>query len=619
MLMVGTFDPVFGRNRQIVRLATMVGWKVSVRSASAWGNDKVAAASAGRVSTALRMAVAYVRIVATLCVAAVPGRRPDVVVVPHPSQIDAVVVGVLCRVLRLPLVIDFFVSLHETVVVDRGLVSARSPIAALLRRCDAWAARLADVVLADTPEDADEFAHVTGTPRTKWHVVWVGADPGIFVERPDVTVEPRSVLFYGTYIPLQGIEHIVRASLLMPRDWRVRLVGSGQLRPDIERLVAELGARVEIIDQVPEADLPALIASSMVCLGVFGEGAKTARVVPNKVFQCMAVGRPVVTGDTPAVAALGAAVERVPVGDPGAIAAAVARLMDDPVRREALARRARQTFVERFDDVAVAPSLERALAAVSGSRGELPPLTTMARLRQPFIDAAVRSVRPASILEVGAGQGATGARLARLARYVGVEPDVSSAAVAAARLALVDSADFRIGGIERVGADETFELLCAFEVLEHIEDDVAALKAWMAHLSPGGHVLVSVPAHRKRFGASDEAVGHFRRYDPVDIEALFGAVGCEVVTRRSYGALGGHVLESVRNAIIARRGGNVADSAAPAAKSAASGRLFQPTSRAAGLLTAAVAAPMRLVQRPFAAGQFGVGWVVLARRRRGNV
>lgn len=619
MLMVGTFDPAFGRNRQIVRLATMVGWDVTVRSASAWGNDKVAAASAGRVRTALRMAVAYVRIVATLVVAAVPGRRPDVVVVPHPSQIDAVVVGVLCRVLRLRLVIDFFVSLHETVVVDRGLVSARSPLATLLRRCDAWAAGLADVILADTPEDADEFARVTGTPRTKWHVVWVGADPGVFVERPDVTVEPRSVLFYGTYIPLQGIEHIVRASLLMSRDWRVRLVGSGQLRPDIERLVAELGARVEIVDQVPETDLPALIASSMVCLGVFGEGAKTARVVPNKVFQCMAVGRPIVTGDTPAVATLGAAVERVPVGDPAAIAAAVSKLMDDPVRREALARRARQTFVDRFDDVAVAPLLERALATVSGPRGDLPPLTTMARLRQPFIDAAVRTVRPATILEVGAGQGATGARLARRARYVGVEPDVSSAAVAAARLAQVDSADFRIGGIERVGRDESFDLLCAFEVLEHIEDDVAALKEWMAHLSPDGHVLVSVPAHRNRFGASDEAVGHFRRYDAVDIEALFAAVGCEVVMRRSYGAIGGHVLETVRNAVITRRGGNVADSAAPATKSAASGRLFQPTSRAAGLLTAAVAAPMRCAQRPFAAGQFGVGWVVLARRRRGTV
>lgn len=619
LLLVGTFDPSFGRNRQIVRLATMLGWTVTLRSASAWGNDKVAAASRGRATTALRAAVAYVRIVGTLLAAAVPGRRPTAVFVPHPSQIDAVIVGVLCKVLRLRLVIDFFVSLHETVVTDRGLVGARSPIAAVLRRCDSWSARLADVVVTDTPEDADAFAALTGTPRGKWHVVWVGADPAIFTERPDVAVEPRSVLFYGTYIPLQGIEHIVHATLAMPRDWRIRLVGSGQLRPDIERLVARTGAPVEIIDQVPESELPALIAASTVCLGVFGAGDKTRRVIPNKVFQCMAVGRPVVTGDTPATAALGASVDRVPLADPAAIAAAVQKLMDDPVRREALARRGRQTFVERYDDVAVAPLFERALAAVDTAAAPLPPLTTMAHLRQPLIDAAVRRVRPRSVLEIGAGQGATGARLARRARYVGVEPDMSSAAVAASRMARIDGADFRMGGVERVGTDERFDLLCAFEVLEHIADDAGALRSWLEHLDDGGHVLVSVPAHSRRFGPSDEAVGHFRRYDAVDIERLFASVGCEIVERRAYGALGGHVLESVRNAIIARRGGNVADSASPEAKSAGSGRLFQPTTRLAGLVTAFAAAPMRALQRPFAAGQFGVGWVVLARRSRGTV
>ena len=619
MLMLGSFDPAFGRNRQLVRLATMSGWDVSVRSVSAWGADKVAAASRPRIITATRAVVAYLRIVGILLGASVPGRRPRVVLVPHPSQIDAVVVGVMCKVLRLRLAIDFFVSLHETVVVDRGLVGSRSPVAAMLRRCDAWAARLADVVLTDTPHDADFFAATTSTPRAKWHVVWVGADPQIFTERSDVAVEPRSVLFYGTYIPLQGIEHIVRASLMMPRDWRIRLVGSGQLRPDIERLVAQTGAPVEIIDQVPESQLPALIASSMVCLGVFGAGDKTRRVIPNKVFQCMAVGRPVVTGDTEAVAQLGAAVERVPVGDAAAIAAAVQKLMDDPVRREALARRARRMYVDNFDDVALAPAFENALAGVTAARLSLPPLTTMARLRQPFIEDALHRVRPQSILEVGAGQGATGARLARHAPYVGVEPDLSSAAVAASRLAQVTNADFRMGGIERIRAEERFGLLCAFEVLEHIEDDVAALRGWMDHLEPDGHVLVSVPAHRSRFGSADEAVGHFRRYDAVDIERLFADVGCEIVVRRTYGAGGGHLLEIARNAVISRRGGNVDGGADVQAKSAGSGRLFQPESRIAGFATSFVAAPMRVVQRPFATGQLGVGWVVLARRKRGRV
>ena len=65
-----------------------------------------------------------------------------------------------------------------------------------------------------------------------------------------------------------------------------------------------------------------------------------------------------------------------------------------------------------------------------------------------------------------------------------------------------------------------FDLLLAFEVLEHIEDDPGALSAWAAFLRPGGRVLLSVPAHARRWTASDTWAGHYRRYDRTDFEAL---------------------------------------------------------------------------------------------------
>jgi polysaccharide pyruvyl transferase WcaK-like protein len=365
ILMVGTFDSDFGRNRQLVRLAHINGWSVRQCSFDAWG-DKVAAVSKGRVRTAVRLMGAYLRIIGVVLGAGLRfGGRPRAVLVGHPSQVDALVVGLLCKLLRLPMVIDFFVSLHETVVEDRALVARGSLVAKGLRRVDKIAARWADVVLADTPHDADAFADATGTDREKWRVVWVGADPAHFGPRPDVAVEPRSVLFYGTYIPLQGIESIIRASLVMPADYRVKLVGSGQQRADMEKLALSLSAPVEFVDQVPEQELSRHIASAMVCLGVFGVGDKTQRVIPNKVFQCLAVGRPVVTGDTPAVDAIGSVVERVPVGDPNAIAVAVQRLMEDPVRREAMARAGVEHFAKNFSDEAVASQFEDAIASAT--------------------------------------------------------------------------------------------------------------------------------------------------------------------------------------------------------------------------------------------------------------
>ena len=89
---------------------------------------------------------------------------------------------------------------------------------------------------------------------------------------------------------------------------------------------------------MPESELPGEIARASICLGVFGTSDKAARVVPNKVFQCAAAGRAVVTAATPAMTgAFGDAFVTVPVGDPTALADAVRELRgaEAPGRRRA--------------------------------------------------------------------------------------------------------------------------------------------------------------------------------------------------------------------------------------------------------------------------------------------
>src|SRR3546814_2416743 len=58
---------------------------------------------------------------------------------------------------------------------------------------------------------------------------------------------------------------------------------------------------------------------------------------------------------------------------------------------------------------------------------------------------------------------------------------------------------------------QRFPLVMAFEVLEHIEDDHAALRQWLGWLKPGGILLMSVPAHPSQWNAADVWAGHFRR------------------------------------------------------------------------------------------------------------
>lgn len=80
-----------------------------------------------------------------------------------------------------------------------------------------------------------------------------------------------------------------------------------------------------------------------------------------------------------------------------------------------------------------------------------------------------------------------------------------------------------------------FDYLFAFEVLEHIEAHLEVLHDWVRYLKPGGRILVSVPAHRRKFGRSDEIVGHIRRYEKNELRELLSAAGVVDIRIVNYG------------------------------------------------------------------------------------
>lgn len=241
----------------------------------------------------------------------------------------------------------------------------------------------------------------------------------------------------------------------------------------------------------------------------------------------------------------------------------------------------------------------------------LPPLTFNAWLRYDVIRRMLRDLEGDvdRVLEVGAGQGALGARIAARFDYVGVEPDQRSSATARARLAEVGRGSVVRGDLSALDPSDTFDLVCAFEVLEHIEDDAGALAEWRAHLRPGGWLLLSVPAHARRFGPSDRKAGHFRRYDPEQLAGVLRSSGFNDVVVLSYGVPLGYVLEWGRNAIARRTEG----SGSMAERTAKSGRYLQPPNWLSWP-TRAATAPFRWVQRPFLHTGLGTGLVARARR-----
>lgn len=267
----------------------------------------------------------------------------DAVLVPYLGHLDVLVLWPWARIRRRPVVLDAFLSLYDTAVLDRRLLRAGSLGARLLHWIEGLSYRAADLVFFDTDAQAraaeERFRLAPGSVGT----VWVGAEDrflhtqGLAEETSapvsGETQRPIVALFYGQFIPLHGIDTIVEAAALLEEGGggvRWRLVGQGQESERIDRRLAELGlGTVERIPWIPYEELPAEIQRADICLGIFGGSEKAGRVIPNKVFQILAVGRPLVTADTPGIREIlspGPWVELVPAADPRALARAVASL-----------------------------------------------------------------------------------------------------------------------------------------------------------------------------------------------------------------------------------------------------------------------------------------------------
>jgi SAM-dependent methyltransferase len=242
----------------------------------------------------------------------------------------------------------------------------------------------------------------------------------------------------------------------------------------------------------------------------------------------------------------------------------------------------------------------------------MPVLSTNAWLRFDAIRASVRRAQPRTVLEIGAGEGGLGAWMAQHYAYTGIEPDADSRVTADARLAAVGRG--RVVDALPARGEEQFDLVCAFEVLEHIVDDAGALAQWRDYVGPDGWLLLSVPAHADQFGPHDELAGHIRRYERAELTDRLVDAGFQVVELRSCGAGLGSLLQRVRDALARRSAQRAAKAGTLEERTSASGRYIQPHARLAAIACAAVALPGRIAQRPFASTDVGTGFVVLARR-----
>lgn len=292
---------------------------------------------------------------------------PDWIIVGYPGFLDAHLARWLAR--GKPVALVAFISLYDTIVADREKVNPGSGMARLLMYLDRAAFQAADVVLVDTNVQGRYYAATFGLEPERFVRSFVGEDDDEFPFRPTLPrgAEPLEVLFFGTYVPLHGIETIIAAAHELRHDEgiRIRLIGNGQMFAELRERARILEVKAEFIsDWVAPTDLVKHIESAHVCMGVFGTTAKAARVIPYKVFDAAAIGRAIITRDSPAIREMftdGVSALLCPAGDGLALAAAVRRLRDNEDLRLSLAQAAHDVYRRRGCPEAIGGDLAKLL------------------------------------------------------------------------------------------------------------------------------------------------------------------------------------------------------------------------------------------------------------------
>jgi glycosyltransferase involved in cell wall biosynthesis len=322
----GTWERGYPRNEQVISALRGAGAEVELVHREVWTREHKLTGSLGAV-------VRLVAVQVPLALGRLP-RDVDVLLVGYPGQLDLWAARRHGR----PVVFNPMLSLYDTLVGDRGRFQDGSPAARALRELDRRAFRAADRVVADTRVDAAYIAELAGIEEPA--VCYVGAEERLFGpawRRP----EEFRVLFVGKLIPLHGLEVILEAARLLP-DVPFRIVGSGQLEP----LLSGRPANVEHVPWVAYERLPAEYAAAGCALGIFGASDKAARVIPNKAFQALAVGAPLVTAETVAVRELltGGRDALLTSREPADIAEAIRALRDDAALAERIGAAGRATY-----------------------------------------------------------------------------------------------------------------------------------------------------------------------------------------------------------------------------------------------------------------------------------
>lgn len=300
-------------------------------------------------------------------------KKVDVIYVGYPGHVDVFLAYIVAKLFRKKLVFNPLLLIYVGFSEEQSILQKNSSLGKVIKFGETIAYKLCDMVFADTPYQEKFLREDFGINQKKLRVLPIGADNTFYKYTPITTNTKKklTVVYYGLYSPIHGVEYLVEAANILKHDKDISFIFIGQgntFEKNYNKAKKLKLNNITFIHDVPQSEHPQYMEKADVFLGFLAKHPSVERVIANKIYQGMALGKVVLTADAAVIRSVFKHKENmylVKPADSQAVVDSLLELKNNPKLRIDIAENGYNMYKKEFTPKAVGKKLVKFLEELS--------------------------------------------------------------------------------------------------------------------------------------------------------------------------------------------------------------------------------------------------------------
>ncbi len=291
-------------------------------------------------------------------------KKCDAIYVGYPGHFDIFFAWPVAKILNVKLVFNPLLIIYTGFAEEQGILNKNSFMGFVAKHGESLLYNMCDMVFADTPLQEQFLIKRLNVNPKKIRVLPIGADDRYYKYTPYTNTEKKlNVMYYGLYSPIHGVDYIIEAARILKNDKDIifTFVGNGNTFQRNYSRAQELGLKNCVFyNNTPLDEHPAIIEKGDIFLGFLEKHPSVDRIIPNKIYQGLALNKVVLTADAPVTKSLFKHKENmylVQPADAKVLANSLVELKNNPVLRKHIAETGNRLFNDEFKPLKVVTKL----------------------------------------------------------------------------------------------------------------------------------------------------------------------------------------------------------------------------------------------------------------------